>query len=134
MIISGPQIKWLISDFEIYSGVHSFQRRNKNIKLNINAFNFIHFIFQYSLFSKKESGHEDAIWSCAWGEKKGSNKEKIGQNDEDENDEDQNETGPNLDHSELIVVTGGVDDLVKIWAYDDGALSCLLYTSPSPRD
>ena len=86
-------------------------------------FNVIPFIFQYSLFSKKESGHEDAIWSCAWGQKKGSNKEKIGQNDEDQNDEDQNETGPNFDHPEQIVVTGGVDDLVKIWAYDDGALS-----------
>ena len=40
-------------------------------------FNVIPFIFQYSLFSKKESGHEDAIWSCAWGQKRAQIRRKL---------------------------------------------------------
>ena len=43
----------------------------------------------YSMFHKREDGHEDSIWSVAWARSEKDNSENI--------------------------VTGGVDDLVKTW-------------------
>ncbi|GFR26811.1 WD repeat-containing protein 61, partial [Trichonephila clavata] len=47
----------------------------------------------YSIIFKQEQAHDDSIWCCAW---------KKGQRD-------------NINH----IVTGGVDDMVKSWKWDE---------------
>jgi len=47
----------------------------------------------HTILHKKELAHEDAIWCCA-----------FGRNEEDRND---------------IVVTGGLDNAVKVWTWDE---------------
>jgi WD repeat-containing protein 61 len=51
----------------------------------------------YSLASKQEQAHEDSIWSCAWGARS----EKDGTEN---------------------IVTGSVDDIVKIWKWSNDHL------------
>ena len=72
----------------------------------------------YSLFSKKESAHEDAIWCVDW--KRRPEKEEVidkeqpeGENQEDGDQQPQpKETRkyPQVD----VIATGGVDDVVKV--------------------
>jgi len=57
----------------------------------------------FALQHKKEGGHGDCIWSCDWG--------RIQPQEEEEGE------------AQDIVVTGGVDDVVKVWDYKDGSLS-----------
>lgn len=88
------------------------------------------YFFQYSLYAKKESAHEDSIWTCVWGTRrirKKVSKKKAEPEGEEAAEKPQEETQEEEEQEEVveesqIVVTGGVDDLVKIWAYDEGAL------------
>jgi len=61
----------------------------------------------YSLLQKQESAHEDSIWSCAWGRKKGSESEGFGDG-----------TREDVDY----IITGSVDDMVKVWRWKDDKL------------
>ena len=80
-------------------------------------------VLQYSLYSKKESAHEDAIWTAVWGTRR-KEKEEQSQDHEKEAAEAEEPKQTEKEYEETqIVVTGGVDDLVKIWAYDDGVLN-----------
>ena len=54
----------------------------------------------YALHTKKESAHNDGIWCCDWKQVKHEEEDTV----------------------EEIIVTGGVDDVVKIWNYKDGEL------------
>lgn len=67
---------------------------------------------------KEESAHEDGIWSCAWG------RTQLEKPAEDEQTEKDNESsrGAFVLHDERqnpetvdFIVTGGLDDLVKVW-------------------
>ncbi|XP_057159576.1 SKI8 subunit of superkiller complex protein isoform X1 [Ursus arctos] len=51
---------------------------------------------QYSILFKQEQAHDDAIWSVAWGTNKKENSETV--------------------------VTGSLDDLVKVWKWSDERL------------
>ena len=57
-------------------------------------------LIMFALHTKKEAAHNDGIWCCDWRQVK----------DEEE------------DTVEEIIVTGGVDDVVKIWNYKEGEL------------
>ena len=77
---------------------------------------------KYSLSTKKECGHDDAIWTCAWGKRKITQKKS---NEAQGNGVEPIEQSNGGDHGDEeivqeldIIVTGGVDDLVKIWEYD----------------
>ena len=54
----------------------------------------------FALHTRKEAAHNDGIWCCDW--------KQLKHEDEDTVEE--------------IIVTGGVDDVVKIWNYKDGEL------------
>ena len=54
----------------------------------------------YALHTKKEAAHNDGIWCCDWRQVKHEEEDTV----------------------EEIIVTGGVDDVVKIWNYKDGEL------------
>ena len=73
----------------------------------------------YSLYSKKENAHEDSIWTCAWGR-------RPERTEEVENDTENPEESSNKETRVIpatdILVTGGVDDMVKIWQYEDGEI------------
>lgn len=66
----------------------------------------------YALSVKKENAHNDAIWSCDWG------RLTIGSQTEDGIG-----SPPPPSEEEDIMVTGGIDDMVKIWNYRDGEIS-----------
>lgn len=57
----------------------------------------------YALHTRREAAHNDSIWCCDW--------KQVRHVKEDETEE-----------VEDIIVTGGVDDVVKIWNYKDGEL------------
>lgn len=70
----------------------------------------------YSVYARKESAHEDSIWTCAWGRR------TIRSGDPD--DDGGGDSGDKEQETRTVDVlaTGGVDDLVKVWEYDDGEL------------
>lgn len=71
---------------------------------------------------KEENAHEDGIWSCAWGRTQP--KKPAG---EEETEKDKEESrGEFVLHDEKqkpepvdFIVTGGLDDLVKVWDIRD---------------
>ena len=67
----------------------------------------------YALHTKKESAHNDSIWCCDWRQIKQVNEK----NESPSNDEAGMET--QTTEVEDIIVTGGVDDVVKIWNYKE---------------
>ncbi|CAD6238110.1 GSCOCG00008397001-RA-CDS [Cotesia congregata] len=69
----------------------------------------------YSLAHKTENAHEDSIWSCAWGRPK----KKI--DTQPDNEDSQDSIRSSSDDAEYIV-TGSVDDLVKVWEQKNGSL------------
>lgn len=62
------------------------------------------------MLTRKENTHDDAIWSCVWGRIR---KKK----DKDPDMDDGVVTG----HDEEVdyIVTGGADDLVKLWSFEE---------------
>ncbi|CAG9791007.1 unnamed protein product [Diatraea saccharalis] len=70
----------------------------------------------YYLQQKKENAHDDSIWCCGWS-KIGTDKQK----NEENNDMSQDYDNPQ-EISENYIITGGLDDLVKIWQIDNGKL------------
>ncbi len=67
----------------------------------------------YSLFSKKENAHEDSIWSCAWA------RAVVSEREDHDGDPDHEKEKPPVETVDVLA-TGGVDDTVKVWHYDDG--------------
>ena len=65
----------------------------------------------YALHTKKESAHNDSIWCCDWRQIK---------HEKETSEEGGMDT--QVTEVEEIIVTGGVDDVVKIWNYRDGEL------------
>ena len=80
----------------------------------------------YSMYSKKENAHDEAGWCCAWGRYEpseeamdtGENPENGGENKENEEDPTK-KTPP---EPREAVITGGVDDIVRVWNVADGEL------------
>lgn len=70
----------------------------------------------YSLVHKKESAHNDSIWSCAWGRH---SKEKSSHDQDGDHSRDSITSD---DGAADYIVTGGVDDLVKVWELEDDSL------------
>ncbi|KAH1022518.1 WD repeat-containing protein 61 [Dendroctonus ponderosae] len=68
----------------------------------------------YSVLCKKDNAHDESIWTCAWGrylpEKKPKEPDAPGGDDEKSRDSVMSDDAP----AEYII-TGGVDDLVKVW-------------------
>ena len=85
----------------------------------------------YSLHTKKESAHNDSIWCCDWRQIK-----QVSETPEGIPGEDMwsgklkanvcwtlgEAVEAPVTQTEEIIVTGGVDDVVKIWNYRDGEL------------
>lgn len=70
----------------------------------------------YSLVHKTENAHEESIWTCAWGCPK---KKKDSQPD----NEDSRDSMRSIDDgNKEFVVTGSLDDTVKVWESKDGGL------------
>lgn len=69
----------------------------------------------YSLVHKAANAHENSIWTCAWGclKKKGS---------EPENEDSRDLMRSNSEDTMEYIVTGSVDDTVKIWERQDDVL------------
>ncbi|CAH0718194.1 unnamed protein product, partial [Brenthis ino] len=59
----------------------------------------------YSILNKKENAHNDPIYCCAWATIKTKNNERVSQQD--------------------YLVTGGLDNLVKVWHLDNNRLELL---------
>ncbi|XP_032681191.1 WD repeat-containing protein 61 [Odontomachus brunneus] len=70
----------------------------------------------YSLTHKIENAHEDSIWTCAWACPK--RKKNIQLDNEDSHDSIQS----NEEETVEYLVTGSVDDSVKVWVPQDGTL------------
>lgn len=69
------------------------------------------------MLCKKETAHEDSIWSCSWGR---FSKKKDGVDQDGDNSRDSNASdGSPVDY----IITGGLDDLVKVWELQDDTLS-----------
>ena len=91
----------------------------------LNLLKYLFMVSQYSVFAKKELAHDESIWSCSWRSYDPSQEppatndanpeENGGENKENE------ETPSNKDPREFLV-TGGLDDVVRIWTQDDGEL------------
>ena len=91
----------------------------------INPLIVISIFLQYSLCSKKEFAHEESIWCCAWKKYEVSNADGTSENGEGENKE--NEENPSRDDGGAAkvreaIITGGVDDVVRVWDHFDGEL------------
>lgn len=70
---------------------------------------------------KEENAHDVSIWSCDWGKLKPKRAGKEGDNAEASGGEGpakEQALGPERD----IIVTGGLDDVVKVWDFDDNEL------------
>lgn len=63
----------------------------------------------YSLQNKREKAHTDSIWACDWGVLGGTPPEPV-----------EGEELPAPKEEEDIIVTGSLDDTVKIWNYKNG--------------
>lgn len=79
---------------------------------------------QFSLQYKQESAHEESIWSCSWGRIITPAKQKEPNDDPDASQDslfsNPEDSQPKIDD---FIVTGGLDDLVKIWELKDNRLS-----------
>jgi WD repeat-containing protein 61 len=71
----------------------------------------------YSVLHKKENAHDESIWSCAWGRYSNEKRKKDQNEDEKSRDSVMSEEPP-VDY----IITGGVDDLVKVWELQDDRL------------
>ena len=67
----------------------------------------------YSLLSNTENAHEDSIWTCAWGCLK---KKKEAHAD---NEDSRDSIRSNEEETVEYLVTGSVDDTVKVWELKD---------------
>jgi len=67
----------------------------------------------FSLATKKENAHSDCIWACDWGRIR----------PEPPQVEDAVGSPPPPSEEEDLLVTGGIDDVVRLWNYRDGELS-----------
>jgi len=70
----------------------------------------------FSLIHKTENAHEDSIWTCAWGCPKKKKEIKV------ENEDSRDSMHSNEDDTNEYVITGSVDDTVKVWEHKDGSL------------
>lgn len=70
----------------------------------------------YTLVHKTENAHEDSIWACAWGSMK--KKRDPLPNNEDSRDSMRS----NEDETPEYIVTGSVDDTVKVWQVKNSSL------------
>lgn len=79
---------------------------------------------QFRLAYKEESAHDVSIWSCDWGQLKPGRKTTTTTAAEEnpEASEPQDEELP-LGDPQDIIVTGGLDDVVKVWNFEDNELS-----------
>lgn len=68
--------------------------------------------FQYSLLHKQDLAHEESIWCVAWGRIK-----------EEKSETDDEARPKNKGDSSDFIVTGSLDDTVKIWNVKDKSLS-----------
>jgi len=75
----------------------------------------------YSLHTKRENAHEESIWTCSWGrmvlESSKDQDEASGANNDDENKENKEDGSEEAKETMDFIVTGGMDDLVKVWEY-----------------
>lgn len=74
---------------------------------------------QFSLQYKQEAAHEESIWSCAWG------RQTIQKQKDDEDPDasrDSMHSNPEPPQINDFIVTGGLDDLVKIWDLKDNKI------------
>ncbi|KAK8383240.1 hypothetical protein O3P69_011624 [Scylla paramamosain] len=76
----------------------------------------------FSLLNKRENAHSEGIWACAWGhfvpEDKSKEKSSEEKDENKENEDTQNEEDKNVpDIEQKYVVTGGLDDLVRVWQW-----------------
>jgi WD repeat-containing protein 61 len=75
---------------------------------------------QYSLLHKKELAHEESVWSCAFGRKTIHKEKEPTEKDPDaSHDSVKSDAEPEFQD---FVVTGGVDDIVKVWDLKDDSL------------
>ncbi|XP_055701516.1 SKI8 subunit of superkiller complex protein [Phlebotomus papatasi] len=72
----------------------------------------------YSLLHKEENAHEVNIWSCAWGRTKTPSNRM---DDDPDNSRDSMASDGGEQISDFIV-TGGLDDIVKVWDLTDNRL------------
>ncbi|CAH1260001.1 unnamed protein product [Diabrotica balteata] len=75
----------------------------------------------YSVLHKKDNAHDECIWSCFWGRYAPEKKKKS----EDDNQGDDEKSRDSILSDEPptdYIVTGGVDDLVKVWELQDDRL------------
>ncbi|XP_046415394.1 WD repeat-containing protein 61-like [Neodiprion virginianus] len=70
----------------------------------------------YALTHKTENAHEDSVWTCAWG----SMRKKSDAGPDNENSRDSMRS--NEDETREYIVTGSVDDSVKVWQVSNGGL------------
>ncbi|XP_066590133.1 superkiller complex protein 8 [Prorops nasuta] len=70
----------------------------------------------YSLVHKVENAHEDSIWTCAWGCPK-RKKDTL-----PENEDSRDSMRSNEEEIAEYLVTGSVDDSVKVWEQRDKSL------------
>lgn len=68
---------------------------------------------QFRLAYKEENAHDVSIWSCDWA------KLKPGAGNGGDNPEGSQEP---FGMEQDIIVTGGLDDVVKVWNFDDNEL------------
>lgn len=68
----------------------------------------------HTLAYKHSNAHEDSIWSCDWGEIRTT--KPIFRDDVDREDESDDDEVQEL--SSDCIVTGSIDETVKIWNYD----------------
>lgn len=74
---------------------------------------------QYSVLHKQELAHEESIWCVAWGRTKNSEeKSDVEMKDPD----DGNSSAKNENDANDFIVTGSLDDTVKIWNVKDNSL------------
>ncbi|KAF9814288.1 hypothetical protein SFRURICE_015225 [Spodoptera frugiperda] len=72
---------------------------------------------EYYMQLKKENAHEDSIWCCGW-----SNIEKEKPKEAENDDVDPTQETINEPSSENYLITGGLDDLIKVWQLENGKL------------
>lgn len=79
---------------------------------------------QFSLLQKQEAAHAESIWSCAWGRPSASADDSISDKDDDipETDEWNGRRSPKAATPKDFIVTGGLDNQVKIWDVKDQKL------------
>ncbi|KAJ6638136.1 WD repeat-containing protein 61 [Pseudolycoriella hygida] len=73
----------------------------------------------FSLLHKQETAHAESIWSCAWGR---TTAEKRKDDEDGDASRDSLFSNPSQDKITDCIVTGGLDDMVKIWDLNDNRL------------